>query len=315
MPLSYSIPLPITRTAATYPALNHATREQRQSNSDTDAVITALGIPLNSEIGQALKILAITRNRPEDERGLQNMGVNIIFHNGAEALDLIRRRHSQVIFGDMGDSKAHAQFISPENTLMVNQRYRGNFSKPALYAIAAAIYHEAGHLAGLGDDKTSLQEETDCLALNTMAYRAHVALDPSYGQSISTSPLLADGVALYPKLFFDADPKKSALVRRINEKYGDLPLSTPDHPVPFLASGQVPIAIRVWNYARLQEIKEYLESAQQKLNNFITPAYYRPVRNRTPFVPDLQAQWYYPKIETDPAANFSTSRPGFQASA
>jgi hypothetical protein len=119
--------------------------------------------------------------------------------------------------------------------MLVNQRYRGNMSKPVLYAIAESIYHEAGHAAMLGDNLSSVQEELDCLALNTLAYRSHVARDPQYINATSQGPLkqlFENGVALYPKLFFDPEPQKQRLVNRVIEKYGMLPPESPDHRVP-----------------------------------------------------------------------------------
>ncbi len=193
------------------------------------------------EILAALHILEQTQNRPEDEDYLRQLGINLIFHNGRQALDLMRRMNVQIEFGDTGDPKAHAVWIKDENKMVVNARYKGNMSSPVLYAIAESIYHEAGHAAWLGDDFSSIQEELDCLALNVLAYRAHAAVDPNYTRSISAGPykqLFDNGVALYARLFFDPDPYKRRLVNRVIEKYGMLPPQSPDHPIPHLNSSK-----------------------------------------------------------------------------
>jgi hypothetical protein len=195
-------------------------------------------------IQQALTYMSQIQNLPQDEWELTQMGVNLIFHSGQEAMELIKQKNIRVEFGDMGDSLAHAQWIRDENLIMINQKYKNDTSWVNLFAISEAIYHEAGHAARNGDDRSSLQEEIDCLALNTLAYRYHAYTTPAYAKAASTSRLIADGVALYARLFFDPDPCKKALVNRIIEKYGVLPPDSPDHPIP-VGIYQVPLADRV----------------------------------------------------------------------
>jgi hypothetical protein len=182
-------------------------------------------------IGQALGLLAQIRNLPMDEAYMRHMGINPPFKNGADALNVIQGRNIRVEFGDMGDSPAHAQWVAADNLIMINQRYRGDTSPATLKAISEAIYHEAGH-AKDNDDQSSIQEELECLSLNTLAHRYHEAIDPAYAQTASSSRLISDGVAIYSKLFFDVDPFKQALVNRVITKYGDLPMWSPGHPVP-----------------------------------------------------------------------------------
>lgn len=211
------------------------------------------GVSVNSpEIAQALVLLEGIAHLPGDEIHLRQMGVEPLFQSGRQAMDVIRSKNIRVEFGDMGDSLAHAQWIRDENLIMINQKYRGDFSKASLYAISEAIYHEAGHASRLGDAQSSLQEEINCLALNSLAYRYHAYSDPAYAQTASSSRLIADGVALYAKLFFDPDPSKKALVNRIIEKYGNLPPASPDHPIPLLAY-QVPLADRVMREVQRRE--------------------------------------------------------------
>lgn len=183
-------------------------------------------------IQQALSLLGQIQNLPDDERYMRHLGLNPPFKNGADALRLIQEKGIQVEFGDMGDSPAHAQWIPERNLIMINQRYRGDNSKATLYAISEAIYHEAGHAFGNGDGNSSIQEEMNCLALNTLGNRYHAASDPEYAKMASSSPLIADGVALYSRLFFDPDPYKKGLINRVVQKYGDLPMWSPGHNVP-----------------------------------------------------------------------------------
>ncbi|HEY9745093.1 MAG TPA: hypothetical protein V6C99_02620 [Oculatellaceae cyanobacterium] len=200
-------------------------------------------------IQQALTVLGQIRHLPADEAYLYNyVGINPVFRNGAEALQLIQGRNIRVEFGDMGNSPAHAQWIADQNLIMINQRYRGDHSPDTIRAIAEAIYHEAGH-AKDGDGESSIQEELDQLALNSLAHRYHEAQDPQYAENTSNSPLMSNGVALYPKLFFDPDFYKQALVNRVVTKYGDLPLTSPNHPVPNTLTGQKPVAQAVFEKA------------------------------------------------------------------
>jgi hypothetical protein len=148
--------------------------------------------------------------------------------------------------------------MADQNLIMINQRYRGDTSPDTIRAISEAIYHETGH-AKDGDDHSSIQEESDCLALNTMGHRSNEAQDPNYALAVSRSRLMRDGVALYPKLFFDSDPTKQALINRIALKYGDLPLTSPNHPVPIAAS----VAAKVKTQAAQQSTSNSSQAAPE----------------------------------------------------
>jgi hypothetical protein len=205
-----------------------------------------LGLQQDQRIlSQALNLLGQIQFFPADLQYMYHMGLRPPFSNGAQALQLIQTKGVRVEFGDMGDSTAHAQWIQEQNLIMINQKYRGDASKETLYAVSEAICHEAGHAAGNGDNQSSIQEELNCLALNTLAHRFHKATDPAYAMSTSTSPLIANGVALYDRLFFDTDPNKQALVNRVVQKYGDLPLWSPGHDVPPATTYPLPMAYRV----------------------------------------------------------------------
>ena len=233
-------------------------------------------------LSQALQLVAQIRNLPRDEANMHRLGVDLIFRNGQEAVDLIRTKGIQVVFGDMGDSEAHAQWLAEQNTIMINQRYRGNPSRDNLFAIAEAIYHEAGHAARNGDGEASIQEEFNCLALNTMAHGYHEAIDPGYAQSGLQSRLMQDGVKLYRKLFdqafatFDPSvrqqhpalrPGLQPLIGRVLQKYGMLPVESADHrvppPVPVAPGfnqagrGQLPFVDQLLRQAHNTQIQQY----------------------------------------------------------
>jgi hypothetical protein len=196
-------------------------------------------------LNQALTLLAQIRNLPQDEAYINHLGIQPGFRNGQQALQVIQNKGIRVEFGDMGDSPAHAQWVADQNVIMINQKYRNDSNPATLYAISEAIYHEAGHAAGNGDSESSVQEELNCLALNTLAHRFHTATDPNYANSVSNNRLLWDGVALYTRLFFDPDPQKQKLVNRVVEKYGDLPLTSPGHETPSNPTQPWPMAFRV----------------------------------------------------------------------
>lgn len=223
-------------------------------------------------IGQALSLMAQIRHLPQDEVYLRSLGVDLVFRTGAHALNTLLARGVQVRYGDMGDSSAHAEWLANQNAVIINQKYQGDTSPHTLRAISEALYHEAGHVARQGDGQASLQEEINCLALNTLAHRYHMATVPGYAQSCSQSRLITDGVALYEKLFFDPDPEKHALVRRIIEKYGELPPETADHRIPVLPYG-VPLADRVFRAIQ-----------------------YRKATSFTPQTPQLQAPAAYSRL-------------------
>ncbi len=201
------------------------------------------------EIQAALDVLGRIQHLPADEAYMREMGIDVIFRHGSEALNLIQNKSIRVEFGDMGDSPAHAQWIQEQNMIMINQKYRGNFAPAVINAIAEAIYHEAGHAARHGDNQASIQEELNCLALNTLAHRYHRTTSPADYLGNSNSNLINDGVALYSKLFFDPDPYKKALINRVIQKYGQLPLETPDHQTPML-NNNIALGYRVLRQAQ-----------------------------------------------------------------
>jgi hypothetical protein len=250
------------------------------------------------EIAMALNRLVAIRNNPQDEAYLQSLGVHLRFHNGQQALNLIQSRNSPVVFGDMGDSKAFAQWINDDNTIMVNQKYKGSTDPDVLNAIACAIYHEAGHI---GSDSSSLQEETDCLALNTLGYMALNPQDP-LGYNIHTNNrLIYDGVALYPKLFFDPDPSKKALVNREVTKYGDLPLCSDRHPEPVLPNGGMPVAMKTFDTVRIRDA----QSALQQMTPATSPEAAQKDAQALQAAQNDMAQMVFPTSQPAPGGAFN----------
>ena len=227
-------------------------------------------------INQALNLLGGIQHIPQEEAYIRQLGLSPCFHNGQEALRMIRNNNIQVVFGDMGDSPAHAQWVADQRTIMINQKYRGDNSPTTLYAISEAMYHEAGHAANvvtdpvtgqhhnlsilgngptsIGDDESSLQEELDCMALNSLAHGYHEAIDPAYAKAASSSRLLHDGVQLYYRyLLHDTDPYKNAIINRMVEKYGELPLSSPGHEPPKPMEPFAPLALSYRIAQRIQQ--------------------------------------------------------------
>lgn len=213
-----------------------------------------------AEIYHALILLGQIRHKPGDEAHMQNLGVDLLFRNGEEALKVILDNGIKVEFGDMGDTKAHAQWLRDDKLIMINQKYKGRLSKDTLYAISEAIYHEAGHATRLGDNRASIQEEINCLALNTLAHRYHSFIDKDYQNSHSNSRLITDGVALYARLFFSDDLEP--LVNRIVEKYGSLPPETPDHNIP-QPYGQATLADQVCRQVLENDFDERLAALEE----------------------------------------------------
>lgn len=226
------------------------------------------------ELIAALYVLSKTQNLPKDEAYLKEIGVNVLFQNGRQAIDVLRRRGVSLVFSDMGDSTAHAEWIGEQDLVKINKRYKGDMSLPTLYALSEAIYHEAGHAAHHGDDRSSIQEDIDCLALNALAYRAHAAMTPAYPYYRTkghVAPLFENGVARYAQLFFNwdpynpptyqgSDPMLENLVQRIADKYGDLPPDNPDHPIPVIPYRH-PLALRICQELHRRHVQATEEAA------------------------------------------------------
>lgn len=200
-----------------------ATQNSSKISWITDPIIT-----------EAINKLREVRYLPGDVEHMKNLGVNILYNNGEEAIQTILQRGLKVEFGPVSNPKTHAQLDNHNNLVIINEKYRGTTNPAVTMAISEAIFHELGH-AKDNDGISSIQEEIDCLALNTLANRYHQQTYPQVFNLPGNAEILDNGVSLYTRLFFDPDPKKEALSNRIIEKYGDLPMESTYHNVPLSA--------------------------------------------------------------------------------
>ena len=183
----------------------------------------------NFILGQAINFLSEVEFSQEDIAHMENMGVNIAFNSGKEAVDYIRDKNISIKFAPLPSLGHHAQFQEDngQKDILINEAYSNTRNFADILAISEAVLHETTH-AKDDDVEASIQEEFDALAMNALANRYHSRKYP-YVFEASSSNIVNDGVVLYSKLFFDEDPKKTALLKRIDEKYGSLPLESPNH--------------------------------------------------------------------------------------
>lgn len=187
----------------------------------------------DKSIATALNELKMLEFADEDIKYLRNMGVETPFKSGKDAVDLIEKQNIRIIYDETNESGVHAQYDFYKNLIVINNKYRKTDDFAVMLAIAEAILHETGH-AKDKDGYSSVQEELDFLGMNAIAHRAFVK---KYGDIFSDSkaPIIKDGVKVYAKLFFDPDPDKKALVKRITDKYGNLPAGDSMHPPGLIA--------------------------------------------------------------------------------
>lgn len=191
--------------------------------------ILVLRAPENSDLPwikdqnllQAVNYLSSLEFDKNDIKYVQSMGVVLPFLKGKDAVNFIIKNRVGVKFAQLPSEKIHAQYDYDDNCIKINDKYKDTQNLAEILAISEAILHEAGH-AKDQDDETTIQEEIDCLSMNALSHRI---LDKKHHDifTASDSPIIKDGVCIYSKLFFDEDPLKLALVRRLGIKYGDLP--------------------------------------------------------------------------------------------
>lgn len=169
---------------------------------------------------------------PVEVAELQKIGVSIPFESGADAVSFLKKSNTRIVFDEM-EQDVHAQYDFAKNFIKINKIYQNTLNTAEILAIAEAILHEAGH-AKDNDNQSSMQEEINFLGTNALAHRD---LQRRYPHMFSTSNALIvkDGVSVYEKLFFDPDPRKNALVKRLQIKYGYLPVGDRKHPPSELA--------------------------------------------------------------------------------
>ncbi len=182
----------------------------------------------NSTINKALTYLEPIKFDKKDIKHLQSLGVVLPFLSGKEAVEFIKKNNVKIKFDNMTSQSAHAQYNFETNTIKINNKYENTTSEAEILAISEAILHEAGH-AKDKDGYSSIQEEIDCLSLNTLAHRNIIKKHKEIFSN-SNSPIVKDGVCVYEKLFFDKNPLKTPLVNRLKDKYGELNVGDFKHP-------------------------------------------------------------------------------------
>ncbi len=160
---------------------------------------------------------------------MKNLGVNLPFKNGNEAVEYLNSKNIDVMYAKFSNPNVHACLDTTQATpaVLINSNYKDLASFPDILAISEAMFHEAGH-AKDEDSDNSIQEEIDCLALNVLAHQHYKKTYPEIFKD-QKSPLYFEGVNLYDSLFFDFDPDKKALKQRVSEKYGFLNVSSKNH--------------------------------------------------------------------------------------
>lgn len=187
----------------------------------------------DKSIAMALTELKNLKFAPEDLMYLKSIGVNPPFKTGQEALDFIKKENIRILYEPTSEKGVHAQYDFYKNLIVINENYRNTDDFAVILAISEAILHETGH-AKDKDSYSSIQEELDFLGMNAIAHRAFMK---KYGNLFSEAqePIIKDGVSVYAKLFFDADPEKRGLINRIKDKYGNLPSGDSMHPPGIIA--------------------------------------------------------------------------------
>lgn len=212
-----------------------------------------------ADIKQALLDMADIEDMPGMSEYARSLGLTKLFKDGQEAFDLLLAKRVDVHYGDMLGLASHAQWRFEQNATVINEKYRtNNPSRHLVYAFSEALFHEAGHIAHLGDGYSSLQEELNTLFLNAWGNYYHQQQDITYANSATESDLLQNGVSLYADLFFnDPDPYKTKLVQRLALKYAPiLPVTTADHPVPPAESVFVPNNLNPGWWMRLPSLAD-----------------------------------------------------------
>ena len=175
----------------------------------------------NPVIYSAVSELSKVEFDQEDADYLKEMGINLKFRSGEEAVSFIRNRNIQIQFAQIQSNSIFAQYDYYKNTILLNETYKNTINNAEILALSEAILHECGHAKDM-DSSNSIQEEINNLALNTLAHKYYTKKYPYIFKS-SNALIVRDGVNIYPELFFDKDPDKKALIHRLKDKYGSLP--------------------------------------------------------------------------------------------
>jgi len=180
----------------------------------------------DASISAALEELKEITFSSDDMKYVKKLGAKPPFKNGRQAYDFIKDNDIQVKFMPLPSENIHAQWDVANKTIKINEIYKGTKSKAVTLAIAESILHEAGHSKDLDGD-SSIQEEINCLALNSMAHRSLNSKDPGIFET-NDANILKNGVNLYSAIYFN--PNLEGLVGKIQKSYGHLPAGDEKHP-------------------------------------------------------------------------------------
>ena len=189
---------------------------------------------VNPIITSALDELKKVKFSLADITYLKNMGLEIPFKSGADAVEFIKTSNLRISFDDTGAEGIHAQYNYNENKIMLNKKYKNTSDTADVLALAEAILHESAH-AKDNDGASTIQEELNNLGMGVLAHRFFEKKYPEVFNHANTL-IVNDGVNIYARIFFDKDPQKIALKERVRQKYGLLPAGDELHPASKLAT-------------------------------------------------------------------------------
>ncbi len=219
------------------PKNNDAKKPQATSQERGGIYVTPLVNTKKQEdtISRALNELKKVEFSTNDIIYMQNLGVNMPFKNGLEAVDYLNNKHIDIAYANFSNDSVHACLDTTNEVpvVLINSNYKDLATFSDILALSEAMFHETGH-AKDNDSINSIQEEIDCLALNVLAHQFYKKTYPDVFKN-QTSPLYSEGVNLYDKLFFDFDLNKAALKQRVSEKYGYLNTASPYHQASLMA--------------------------------------------------------------------------------
>ena len=208
------------------------TKEQSPSLNKNDFIEAQFNWLTNETLKSALRELYYCKFDIKDVAKIESMGLELPFSSGEEVVNFLAAKNVRINFENIKENDIHACYDFEKNVITINERYKNTHSKPVILAIASAILHEAGH-AKDKDGITSIQEELECLALNSIAHRAFIRKNPDIFKNVA-QPIIQDGVGLYSELFFER-PSSNDLALRVKIKYGELPVGCKKHKPSDLA--------------------------------------------------------------------------------
>ncbi len=183
-------------------------------------------------ISAAMDELKQIKFNSDDVKYVKKLGAKPPFRNGHQAYDFINNNGIQVKFAKLPSEDIHAQWDVQNKTIKINEKYKDTKSKAVVLAIAESILHEAGHAKDLDGD-SSIQEEVNCLSLNSMAHRSLNEKDPGIFETCDAN-ILQNGVNLYSSMYFNKD--LTDLITKVRKSYGHLAAGDAKHPASNFAT-------------------------------------------------------------------------------